>query len=119
MVPPTSTTSAVSLRGPPLAQEARKLAPLIELVGPELNVLMGKLTACSHVMSVPSLEVRKSGHSSWSCWTESTKPATTCDAYSSNEALRMVAFSLSSSPGLSSAPRLLYTIPADEIGSGM
>ena len=66
VVPPTSTTKAVSFLGPPLAQEARKLAPRIELVGPELNVLIGKLTAWSQVINVPSFEVRNKGQSSWS-----------------------------------------------------
>jgi hypothetical protein len=45
VVPPTSTTKAVSFLGPPLAQDARKLAPLIEFVGPDEKVLIGKLTA--------------------------------------------------------------------------
>ena len=42
VVPPMSTTRAVSLRGDPLAQLANMLAPRIEFVGPEEKVLIGK-----------------------------------------------------------------------------
>jgi hypothetical protein len=64
VVPPTSTTKAVSFLGPPLAHDAKKFAPRIELVGPDEKVLMGKLTAWSHVINVPSFEVRNRGQSS-------------------------------------------------------
>jgi hypothetical protein len=101
VVPPTSTTKAVSFRGPPLAQEAKKLAPRIEFVGPDENVLIGNLTAWSQVINVPSFDVRNKGQSSSSCCTESTNPATTWAAYERRDALRIVAFSLSSSPSVS------------------
>jgi len=66
VVPPTSTTNAVSFLGPPLAHDAKKFAPLIEFVGPEEKVLIGKLTAWSHVINVPSFDVRNKGQLSCS-----------------------------------------------------
>ena len=77
VVPPTSTTSAISFLALPLAQLAKKCAPRIELVGPLENVFIGKWIACSRFIKVPSFEVRKTGQSSFKALAEDWKAATT------------------------------------------
>lgn len=98
VVPPTSTTKAVSRLLFGSASCAKKLAPRIELVGPELNVRIGRAAACPKVRSVPSLLVTKIGHARPSASAACLKPLTVFWAKGSRLALRMVAFSRSSSP---------------------
>lgn len=76
VVPPTSTTRAVSLFFSWDSKFARKFAPRMELVGPLEKVLIGNLAAISHVMRVPSLEVRKRGQERLRARIDSRKPST-------------------------------------------
>lgn len=106
VVPPTSATKAVSFFFSRDSKFARKFAPRMELVGPLEKVLIGNLAAISHVMRVPSLEVRKSGHDRLRVRIDSRKPSTVWLAKASKPALRIVAFSLCKRPNTVSARSL-------------
>jgi hypothetical protein len=100
VVPPMSMTRTDldPLASPPRVD--KKLAPLIEFVGPELKVRIGAAAACSRVSRVPSLLVTKMGHSSSRDFAALENPSTVIAANGNREVLRIVAFSLSSKPRL-------------------
>jgi hypothetical protein len=98
VVPPTSTTKAASFFASGRATCARKEAPRIELVGPELNVRIGRLAACGSVKSVPSLLVTKIGHVNPRASAAVLKPPTVLWAKGSKLPFRIAAFSRSSKP---------------------
>lgn len=98
VVPPTSMTNAISFGPSIFSKLAKKLAPLIELVGPLEKVRIGNSAACSQLINVPSLDVSQSGQARLRDAIDFWNPDTVRSAKRRSEALRMAAFSLWSRP---------------------
>ena len=77
---------------------AKKFAPLIELVGPELKVRIGTFIASFNPNNIPSFVVTKTGHLRPSALADDRKARVIRPAYGSREELRIAAFSLSTKP---------------------
>ncbi len=99
-MPPISTTRADLATASGRSSFARKLAPRIELVGPELKVRMGCERAWGRLSRVPSLLVTNTGHARPKLSAAVLNAMTVIDAKGSKQAFRMVAFSRSSKPML-------------------